>query len=78
MAEDKLGALIAQEESLNMSMAEPLSLMDFVECSLQNASNGELFEMQQQIESGVEEGCRKQQQADQRPTLALISVPMLA
>ena len=67
LAEEKLGALNVQEKSLNMSLAEAQSLVDIVERSLQNASDEELLEMQQQIASGVEEGCRKQQQVDLQP-----------
>ena len=62
LAEEKLGALDAQEKSLNMSLAEARSLVDVVERSLQNASDEELLEMQLQMASGVEEGCRKRQQ----------------
>ena len=67
LAEEKLGALDAQEKSLNMSLAEARSLVDVVERSLQNASDEELLEMQQQIASGVEEGCRKRQQVGLQP-----------
>ena len=61
LAEEKLGALNAQEKSLNMSLTEARSLVDVVERNLQNASDEELLEMQQQIATGVEEGCRKRQ-----------------
>ena len=67
LAEEKLGALDAQEKSLNMSLAEARSLVDVVERSLQNASDEELLEMQLQIASGVEEGCRKRQQVGLQP-----------
>ena len=67
LAEEKLGALDAQEKSLNMSLAEARSLVDVVERSLRNASDEELLEMQLQIARGVEEGCRKQQQVGLQP-----------
>ena len=67
LAEEKLGALDAQEKSLNMSLAEARSLVDIVERSLQNASDEELLEMQLQIARGVEEGCRKRQQVGLQP-----------
>ena len=67
LAEEKLGALDAQEKSLNMSLAEARSLVDVVERSLQNVSDEELLEMQLQIARGVEEGCRKRQQVGLQP-----------
>ena len=67
LAEEKLGALKTQEMGLNMSLAEAQSLVDVVERSLQNASNEELLEMQQQIVSGVEEGCRNLQHIGLQP-----------
>ena len=67
LAEEKLGALNAQEKSLNMSLAEAQSMVDFVERSLENATDEELLEMQQQIVAGVEESCKKQQQVDLQP-----------
>ena len=67
LAEEKLGALAAQEKNLNISLAEARSLVDVVERSLQNASDEELLEMQLQIATGVEEGCRKRQQVGLQP-----------
>ena len=67
LAEEKLGALDAQEKSLNMSLAEARSLVDVVERNLQNASDEELLELQQQIVTGVEDGCRKRQQVGLQP-----------
>ena len=67
LAEEKLGALDAQEKSLNMSLAEARSLVDVVERNLQNASDEELLEMELQIASGVEEGGRKRQQVGLQP-----------
>ena len=67
LAKEKLGALNAQEKNLYMSLAEAQSVVDVVERSLQNASDEELLEMQPQIESGVEDGCRKQQQVPLQP-----------
>ena len=67
LAEEKLGALDTQEKSLNMSLAEARSLVDVVERSLQNSSDEELLEMQLQIASVVEEGCRKRQQIGLQP-----------
>ena len=45
LAEEKLGALDAQEKSLNMSLAGARSLVDVVERNLQNASDEELLEL---------------------------------
>ena len=42
-------------------------MVDFVERSLENATDEELLEMQQQIVMGVEESCKKQQQVDLQP-----------
>ena len=67
LAKEKLGVLDAQGKSLNISLAEVQSLADIVERSLHNASDEELLEMQQQIASGVEEGCRKRQQVSLQP-----------
>ena len=67
LAEEKLGALDAQEKSLNISLAEARSLVDVVERNLQNASDEELLELQQQIVTGVEDGCRKRQQVGLQP-----------
>ena len=67
LAEEKLGALDAQEKSLDMSLAEARSLVDVVERNLQNASDEELLELQQQIATGVEDGCRKRQQVGLQP-----------
>ena len=67
LAEEKLGALDAQEKILNMSLAEARNLMDVVERNLQNASDVELLEMQLQIATRVEEGCMKQQQVGLQP-----------
>ena len=67
LAEEKLEALETQEKSLNMSLAKARSLVDVVERNLQNASDEELLELQQQIATGVEEGCRKRQQVGLQP-----------
>ena len=67
LAEEKLGALDAQEKRLNMSLAEARNLVDVVERNLLNASDEELLELQQQIVTGVEEGCRKHQQVRLQP-----------
>ena len=67
LAEEKLGALNAQEKSLNIPLTEAQSMVDFVERSLKNATDEELLEMQQQIVMGVEESCKKQRQVDLKP-----------
>ena len=77
LAEEKLGALNAQEKSISMSLAEARSLVDVVERSLQNVNDEELLEMQQPIASVVEEGSRKRQQVVLQPaTKANISTDM--
>ena len=51
-----------------MSLAEAQSVVDYVERSLENTTDEELLEMQQQIVTGVEKSCKKQQQVDLQPT----------
>ena len=67
LSEKKRRVLNAQEKSLSISLAEAQSLLDFVDRSVQNASDGELLLMQQQMKSGVEEGCTKKQLVGLKP-----------
>ena len=77
LAEEKLGALNTQEKCLNMSLAKARSLVDIVERSLQNMNDEELLEIQHQVASEIEEGCRKRQQVDlQRAAEANIGTDM--
>ena len=67
LTEERLSALRAQQKSLAVSLAEAQSMVEFVEQSLERATDEEVMEMQQQIISRVEDGCKKQQQIDFEP-----------
>ena len=67
LAEEKLGALNAQEISLNRSLTEAQTMLDFVEQSLENATDEDILHMKQHVVNGVETCCKKQQQVDLQP-----------
>ena len=67
LTEERLSAVRAQQKGLVMSLAEAQSMVEFVEQSLERATDEEVMEMQQAIVSRVEEGCKKQQQMDFEP-----------
>ena len=64
LTEERLSAVRAQQKGLTLSLAEAQSMVEFVEQSLERATDEEVMEMQQAIIDGVEEGCKKQQQMD--------------
>ena len=68
LTEKKLSAIRAQQKGLTLSLVEAQSMVEFVERSLERATDEEVMEMQQQIISRVEEGCTKQQQTDFKPS----------
>ena len=62
LTEERLSTVRAQQKSLALSLAEAQSMVEFVEQSLERATDEEVMEMQQVIIDRVEEGCKKQQQ----------------
>ena len=70
MTQEKLGALTVQKKGL----VESQSLSEFVERSLENATDEELMSMHQQVLTRVQEGCRKYEQVDLEPA----TVPNIA
>ena len=62
LSEEKLSAVRAQQNRLTVSLVETQSMVQFVEQSLERATDEEVMEMQQQIVNRVEEGCNKLQQ----------------
>ena len=67
LTEERLSAVRAQQKGLALSLAEAQSMVEFVEQSLERATDEEVMEMQQAIVSRVEDGCKKQQQMDFEP-----------
>ena len=67
LSEERLSAVRAQQKDLALSLAEAQSMVEFVEQSLERATDEEVMEMQQAIVSRVEDGCKKQQQMDFEP-----------
>ena len=67
LTEERLSAVRAQQKGLALSLAEAQSMVEFVEQSLERATDEEVMEMQQAIVSRVEDGCKKQQQMDFAP-----------
>ena len=74
MTQEKLGALTVQKKGFQMALAESQSLSEFVERSLENATDEELMSMHQQILTRIQEGCRKYEQVDLEPA----TVPNIA
>ena len=67
LTEERLSAVRAQQKGLALSLAEAQSMVEFVEHSLERATDEEVMEMRQAIVSRVEDGCKKQQQMDFKP-----------
>ena len=67
LTEESLSAVRAQQKFLALSLAEAQSMVEFVEQSLERATDEELLEMQQEIISRVEESRKKQQQMNLEP-----------
>ena len=67
LTEERLSAVRAQQKGLTLSLAEAQSMVEFVEQSLERATDEEVMEMRQHIVSRVKEGCEKQQQMDFEP-----------
>ena len=67
LTEERLSAVRAQQKGLTLSLAETQSMVEFVEQSLERATDEEVMEMQKQIVNRVEDGCKKQQQMDFEP-----------
>ena len=67
LTEERLSAVRAQQKGLVLSLAEAQSVVEFVEQSLDRATDEDVMEMQQQLVSRVEEGCKKQQQMEFEP-----------
>ena len=67
LTEERLSAVRAQQKGLALSLAEAQSMVEFVEHSLERATDEEVMEMQLAIVSRVEDGCKKQQQMDFEP-----------
>ena len=74
MTREKLGALTVQKKGFQIAIVESQSLSEFVERSLENATDEELMSMHQQILTRVQEGCRKYEQVDLEPA----TVPNIA
>ena len=74
MTQEKLGALTVQKKDFQMALVESQSLSEFVERSLENATDEELMSMHQQVLTRVQEGCRKYEQVDLEPA----TVPNIA
>ena len=67
LTEERLSAVRAQQKGLALSLAEAQSMVEFVEQSLESATNEEVMEMKQAIVSRVEDGCKKQKQMEFEP-----------
>ena len=67
LTEERLSAVRAQQKYLALSLAEAKSMVEFVEQSLERATDEEVMEMQEAIVSRVEDGCKKQKQIDFEP-----------
>ena len=67
LTEERLSAVRAQQKGLALSLAEAQSMVEFVEQSLERATDEEVMEMQHHLVSQVEDGCKKQQQMKFEP-----------
>ena len=54
LADSKMEKLTVQEKGLDLSLGTAQSLIDFVECTLENASDEELITMQEQVVSRID------------------------
>ena len=64
----KLDALKAQRKNFQVAQTEAQSLVEFVERSLENATDEELMSIHKQILTRVEEGCKRCGQLNLEPT----------
>ena len=67
LTEERLSAVKTQNKGLTLSQAEAQSRVEFVEQSLERVTDEEVMELQQQIVSQVEEGCKTLLQMDFEP-----------
>ena len=80
LTEERLSTVRAQQKDLALSLEEAESMVEFVEQSLERATDEEVLEMQQQIVSRVEEVCKKLRQMDFEPAAhnnVRVSMPTL-
>ena len=68
LKEEKLDALKAQRKNFQVAQTEAQSLVEFVERSLENATDEELMSIHKQVLTRVEEGCKRCGQLDLEPT----------
>ena len=74
LKDEKLDALKAQRKNFQVAQTEAQSLVEFVERSLENATDEELMSIHKQVLTRVEEGCKRCGQLDLEPT----TVPNIA
>ena len=74
LKDEKLDALKAQRKNFQVAQTEAQSLVEFVERSLENATDEELMSIHKQVLTRVEEGCKRCGQLDLEPT----TVPNMA
>ena len=74
LKDEKLDALRAQKKNFKVAQTEAQSLVEFVEHSLENATDEELVSIHKQVLTRVEEGCNRCEQLDLKP----MTVPNLA
>ena len=68
LKDEKLDALKAQRKNFQVAQTEAQSLVEFVERSLENATDEELMSIHKQVLTRVEEGCKRCGQLDLEPT----------
>ena len=68
LKDEKLDALRAQRPNFQVAQVEAESLVEFVERSLENATDEELVSIHKQVLARVEEGCKRCGQLDLKPT----------
>ena len=74
LKDEKLDALKAQRKNFQVAQTEAQSLVEFVERSLENATDEELMAIHKQVLTRMEEGCKRCGQLDLEPT----TVPNIA
>ena len=67
MKQQKLDNLGAQKKSFALSTGEIQGLVEFVERSVENATDEEFMSLQQHIQKQIQEQCAKQEHIDLRP-----------
>lgn len=68
LKDEKMDALRTQRKNIQVAQTEAQSLVEFVERSLENATDEELVSIHKQVLTRVEEGCRRCGQLDLKPT----------